>query len=69
MGAAFSLNNKPKKEDKSQKEAVLAHEEGHCKFHHTELRLLTLLFCPLRQPAVKLSCAETEDTCPAALSI
>lgn len=42
---------------RSQKEAVLAHEEGHCKFHHTELRLLTLLFCPV---LIKPVCHKTE---------
>lgn len=42
---------------KSQKEAVLAHEEAHCKFHHTELRLLTVLLCPF---LVKWVCHKTE---------
>lgn len=42
---------------RSQKDAVLAHEEAHCKFHHSELRLLTLLFCPV---LIKLVCHKTE---------
>jgi len=40
-----------------QQEAVIAHETAHCNWHHSELRVLTLLFCPF---LIKRICRWTE---------
>ena len=41
----------------AQREAVLAHEEGHCNLHHSELRSLAVLLCPF---LIKWVCHKTE---------